>query len=85
MCMGSPPPPPDPPPLAPPPPPPPPPEKPVPQPQDLDTEDINPAVRPATDGRDKDEKGSGTGADTLLIEPEVQTGTGTAGGTNVPR
>ena len=82
MCLGSPPSPPDPPPLAPPPPPPPPPERPLPPPEDLEIDDPNPAIQPARDKKDDTPGSSGT--ESLLIEPEVQTGTGNTGGTNVP-
>ena len=83
MCLGggggSPPPPP---PLAPPPPPPPPPRAPIPEPEPLIGEDVNPAIRQAKKktGKESSPYSKGTGSLRIPLKSSVNTG-GTGGST----
>ena len=84
MCLGSPPSPPDPPPLAPPPPPPPPPERPLPPPEDLEIDEPNPTIKPGREDEAKEDSPGSSGTESLLIDPDIQTGTPATGTPNTP-
>ena len=75
MCLGGTPSPPPPPPLAPPPPPPAPPRAPIPEPEPLISEDVNPAIRQAKSKKaGQTGMSKGTGALRIGLRDSVNTG-----------